>query len=510
MNIAAWLHRTARRQPDSPALVRGVRTIRDYRGFAAEVGALAAGLQARHGVRPGDRVGVCMKNSCDYLALLNAVWWTGAVAVPVNAKLHPREVSWILDDAGCRLVVADGAALADGGHGAARIEANDAGFAALRDHEPAPAPLARSARDLAWLFYTSGTTGRPKGVMIDHGNLLAMAMCYFADVDTLSPGDAMLYAAPLSHAAGFYSLPAVRAGVAHVVPESGGFDPREILEVAAAHGRVTLFAAPTMLRRLVDAARAEGVRGDGIRTVVYGGGPMYLADILDAMDALDAGFVQIYGQGETPMAITAMGAAAHADRSHPRHRARLASVGTAQSVVDVRVTGARGEPLPAGEIGEIEVKGPTVMQGYWKRPEATAETVRDGWLRTGDVGVFDEDGFLSLRDRSKDMIVSGGTNIYPREIEEVLLTHPDVHEVSVIGRPHREWGEEVVACVVPRDGARLDAAALDALCLDNIARFKRPRVYVSLDALPKNHYGKVLKTELRRRPGVMQAKGGAP
>ena len=174
------------------------------------------------------------------------------------------------------------------------------------------------------------------------------------------------------------------------------------------------------------------------------------------------------------------------------------------------MTGARGEALPAGEIGEIEVKGPTVMQGYWQRPAATAETVRDGWLRTGDVGVFDEDGFLSLRDRSKDMIVSGGTNIYPREIEEVLLTHPDVHEVSVIGRPHREWGEEVVACVVPRDGARLDAAALDALCLDNIARFKRPRVYVSLDALPKNHYGKVLKTELRRRPGVMQAKGGAP
>ena len=508
MNIAEWLYRAAKRRPGAPALLLGTDTVRDYRGFANEAAALAATLQSRYGVRPGDRVGIHMANSCAWPVALHAIWWTGAAAVPIDAKLHPREVAWIVDDAGCRHVfVADRAGAADRPWTAEAIEAP--GLPERAGPEPAGPPLSRAGEDIAWLFYTSGTTGRPKGVTIGHGNLAAMAMCYFADVDSIAPGEAMLYAAPLSHAAGFYSLPAIRAGAAHIVPVSGGFDPGEILDIAAAHGKVSLFAAPTMLRRLVDAARARGVRGAGLKTVVYGGGPMYRADILDAMDALDCGFAQIYGQGETPMCISAMGPAAYADRSHPRFLERLASVGTAQSVVDVRVTGPDGAPLAAGEVGEIEVRGPTVMRGYWKRPDATAEAIRGGWLRTGDIGVFDEDGFLSLRDRSKDMIVSGGSNIYPREVEEVLLAHPGVHEAAVVGRPHPEWGEEVVACIVPRGGAPLDEAALDALCLDNIARFKRPRDYVALDALPKNHYGKVLKTELRRRLGIAPT-GGCP
>ena len=510
MNIAEWLRRAALRRPDAPALTVGAETVRDYRGFAADAAALAAGLRSRQGVAPGDRVAVWMANSCDYLVALQAIWWAGAVALPVNAKLHPREVAWILDDAECdRVIVADRAAFAAlPGSRRAPIIAGGAEFAAAPD--PSAAPLPRAPDDLAWLFYTSGTTGRPKGVMLSHGNLAAMALCYFADVDSIDPGEAMLYAAPLSHAAGFYSLPAVRAGAAHIAPASGGFDPGEVLDLAAAHGKASLFAAPTMLRRLAAEARARASRGAGLKTIVYGGGPMYLADLLEAMDALDAGFAQIYGQGETPMCISALSAAGHADRAQPRYRERLASVGAPQSAVDVRVTGPDGAPLPAGGVGEIEVRGPTVMRGYWKRPEATAAAIRDGWLRTGDIGVFDEDGFLSLRDRSKDMIVSGGSNIYPREVEEVLLTHPDVREAAVIGRPHPEWGEEAVACVVMEEGARLDPAALDALCLDNIARFKRPRAWIALDALPRNHYGKALKTELRRRLGIAQAGGGQP
>ena len=344
--------------------------------------------------------------------------------------------------------------------------------------------------------------------MVSHGNLMALALCYFADVDAIDPGEAMLYAAPLSHAAGFYSLPAMRAGAAHIVPESGGFDPEVVLALAAAHGRVSMFAAPTMVRRLVEAAGTRGVRGNGLKTIVYGGGPMYLADILEAMETLDCGFAQIYAQGESPMCITAMGAARHADRTQPHYRERLASVGAAQSAVEVRVTGPDGQPVPAGAVGEIEVKGPSVMLGYWRNPEATAAAISGGWLRTGDVGALDEDGFLSLRDRSKDMIISGGTNIYPREVEEVLLTHPDVREAAVIGRRHEEWGEEVIACVVPEDGRRLDMQALDTLCLDTIARFKRPRAYFLMDSLPRNNYGKVLKTELRRQFG-MQREGTA-
>ena len=225
---------------------------------------------------------------------------------------------------------------------------------------------------------------------------------------------------------------------------------------------------------------------------------MYLADIRDAIAVMGQRFVQIYGQGKSPMTITSLPRAFHADVDHPRNLARLASVGPAQSVMQVRITGADGQPLPAGETGEVEAKGPAVMLfGYWKNDKANAETLKDGWLRTGDVGRLDEDGFLTLSDRSKDVIISGGTNIYPREVEEALLTHPAVREVSAIGVPEPDWGEVVVACVVLAPGAAADDAALDAHCLAHIARFKRPKRYVYLDALPKNNYGKVLKTALR-------------
>jgi long-chain acyl-CoA synthetase len=224
---------------------------------------------------------------------------------------------------------------------------------------------------------------------------------------------------------------------------------------------------------------------------------MYLADIRDAMATMGQRFVQIYGQGESPMTITALSREWHGRIDHPRYLERLASVGPAQSVMQVRITDAEGNPLPAGETGEVEARGTAVMLGYWNNPKANAKTLKDGWLRTGDVGRLDQDGFLTLSDRSKDVVISGGTNIYPREVEEALLTHPDVREVSAIGVPDPDWGEIVVACVVLEEGVRPDDASLDAHCLAAIARFKRPKRYVYLDALPKNNYGKVLKTELR-------------
>jgi len=211
---------------------------------------------------------------------------------------------------------------------------------------------------------------------------------------------------------------------------------------------------------------------------------------------------QIYGQGESPMTITVLGRTMHRDAPE----ARLASVGVAQAMVEVRVVDEAGRALPPGQVGEICVRGGTVMQGYWQRPEATAAALTEGWLHTGDMGVFDVDGFLTLKDRVKDVIISGGSNIYPREVEEVLLRHTGVQEVSVVGQPHPEWGEEVVAFVVCREDAGAGPvvsakasleASLDQLCLEHIARFKRPRRYVFLPELPKNHYGKVLKTRLR-------------
>ena len=234
-----------------------------------------------------------------------------------------------------------------------------------------------------------------------------------------------------------------------------------------------------------------------------------MADIEEAVAIMGPRFVQIYGQGESPMTITALSRSLVADRSHPRWRERLGSVGIAQSCVEVRVGDEDGHQLPAGETGEILVRGAPVMLGYWRNPEATAQTIREDWLWTGDVGSMDDDGFLMLKDRSKDVIISGGSNIYPREVEEALLLHPAISEVSVVGRPSSEWGEDVVAFVVANRGAKLDTSELDRHCLKHIARFKRPKSYIVEEELPKNNYGKVLKTELRARLArLANAKGG--
>jgi long-chain acyl-CoA synthetase len=506
MNPAEWLRRTARRQPDAPALYRGATLEGTYADFARRAAGLGAALAAQ-GVHPGDRVALFMANRTAYLEALYGIWWAGAAAVPINAKLHPREAAWIVADAGAGLVFADTrtrAALGEVVPDAVEIiTADGPAFSALRETQPLAAPRPMDAGDMAWLFYTSGTTGTPKGVMMTAANLASMTLSYFVDVDEVKPDDLALYAAPMSHGAGLYNFMHVLRGAAHVVPESGGFDADEILTLAAALGagkdRVSMFAAPTMVRRLVEAAKARGGAGEGIRTVVYAGGPMYEADILEAVRVMGPRFVQIYGQGECPMGITALSRGDVADRDHPRWRARLTSVGTAQTQVRVSVIDGQGHELPPGEVGEIAVRGATVMAGYWNNPEATAATLQDGWLRTGDLGRMDDDGYLTLQDRSKDVIISGGANIYPREVEEVLLAHPGVREASVVGQPDREWGEVVVAFVVAEAGGSLEEAALDALCLENIARFKRPKNYRFVDALPKNNYGKVLKTELRER-----------
>ena len=494
MNLADWLAATARLRPDSPALMTGDRLDADYAAFARRASALAAGLGRAARLGPGARLGLFMKNRSEYLEALYGAWWAGAAVVPINAKLHPREAAWILEHAEAAAVLTDDPSL----EAPCPVLGVD-DLRRLREGEGPAAPASTDPDDLAWLFYTSGTTGRPKGVMLSHLNLAACALCYPIDVDPATPRDAALYAAPMSHGAGIYNFIHVRMGARHVTPGSGGFDPDEILDLAPRLGDVSFFAAPTMVRRLVDAAARSGRDGEGVRTIVYGGGPMYRADIEDAVARMGPRFVQIYGQGESPMTITALSRALVADRAHPDWRARLASVGVAQSCVDLAIAAENGGFADAGVDGEILVRGPQVMRGYWRDPDATAESFRDGWLRTGDVGRLSADGFLTLTDRAKDVVISGGTNIYPREVEEALLEHPDVHECSEVGRPHLDWGEELVAFVAPRPGAAPAPAALDAFLLDRIARFKRPRHWRVVDALPKNAYGKILKTALRAR-----------
>jgi len=434
----------------------------------------------------------------EFLESLFACWAAGLCAVPVNARLHPREVEYIAGDSEARLVVAT-PALAEA-LAAARlppiVATNSADYAALLagGGEAAPAELAPDA--MAWLFYTSGTTGRPKGAVLTHRNLLFMSHCYYADIDKLDERDSCLHAGPLSHGAGLYALPHLLKGGHQVVLPH--FEVDSILDALRRHRRVSMFAAPTMLTRLVHAPAVAAADLSGLRTIFYGGGPMYVADLERALEIFGARLYQLYGQGESPMTITGLDQRMHADTAHPRWHERLGSTGAPRTGVLVRVVDADDRDLPAGEIGEVVTRSDCVMQGYWRNPQANAETLRRGWLHTGDLGSLDADGFLSLRDRSKDMIISGGSNIYPREIEEVLLRHPDLVEVSVVGRPHPDWGEEVVAFAVARPGAAVAPEALDRLCLDHIARFKRPRQYHFVDALPKNNYGKVLKTELRK------------
>ncbi|MBK7279138.1 MAG: AMP-binding protein [Betaproteobacteria bacterium] len=500
MNLAQLLVRAARVHPERPAVLVGDRPQWTYRELADRTSRLAGHLRNGLGLQPGDRVAVYMTNHVAYLEVLYAAWWAGLAVVPINAKLHPREVEFILGDAGAAVLFVSDDLAADlqpllGGLPALR-RAFTPGDPAYETALAAPsvAPAHRAPDDLAWLFYTSGTTGRPKGVMQTHRNLYAMTSCYFIDVDDVQADDAIVYAAPMSHGAGMYNFAFVARAARHIVPASGGFDPAELVALSQSVGRLCLFAAPTMVKRLVEHIATNRAPADGFKTLVYGGGPMYAQDIQAALTTMGPRFVQIYGQGESPMTITALARETLDERTHPRWAERIASVGVAQTLVEVRVAGPDGQTLPTGETGEVVVRGEAVMAGYWRNPEATAQALRDGWLWTGDMGAMDADGYLTLKDRSKDVIISGGSNIYPREVEEVLLRHPGVREVSVIGQPDAEWGEVVVACVV---GSEVTAAALDALCLEHIARFKRPKRYHFVAELPKNNYGKVLKTALR-------------
>ncbi len=504
-NLSTLLLQSAQRHPSLPALAVGTRVRSDYRSLAARVARLAATL-ARATVAPGDRVAIVSANCAEYIEALFACWQAGACAVPVNSKLHVEELAFVLEDSGARCAFVDAswhAALSPIANRFAAIdrvvELGSREYARCFDglDEMTPTPVA--VDDAAWLFYTSGTTGRPKGVVLTHGNLLAMSRCFLADVESVEPGDALLHPAPLSHGSGLYVIPHVLAGAVNVVPDSAGFDPVEVLEMLVRWPRATFFAAPTMLKRLIAHPASAQARLDHLKSIVCGGAPSYVEDCKAALAALGPRVAQIYGQGESPMTITAMSRAVIADAVERGDDAHLGSVGRAQTGIEVRIGGEGDRALDVGQLGEVMVRGPTVMREYWRNAAATAATLANGWLHTGDVGVLDADGFLTLKDRSKDLIISGGSNIYPREVEEVLQRHAAVREVAVVGRRHADWGEEVVACVVARDGT--DQAGLqrelDALCLEHIARFKRPKSYVFVAELPKNNTGKVLKTALR-------------
>lgn len=488
MNLFAMLDQAARRFPDRGALYHGTRHLCTWIELRDRALRLAASIRQQDGT--GARIAIATHNRPEIIELMFAIWAAECVVVPVNYKLHPREMAQILDDAGASRVFASaelGAELAS--VTTTPTESLDSEAYSRRFDAAPSAPPRTDPSALAWLFYTSGTTGRSKGAMLSHRNLTAMTVAHLADIDDPDEGCSLLHAAPMSHGSGLYVLPYVLRAARQVVPSSGAFDPDEFLDLCEHHPAGSAFLAPTMVQRLVDTGRT---RPANLKTIVYGGGPMYVEGLRNAIAAFGPIFAQIYGQGESPMTITGLRRADH----NSDDDAILGSVGHARSGMDVAVLGTGGDPAPVGEIGEIVCRGDAVMSGYWRDPAATRATLKDGWLYTGDMGSFDDRGFLTLRDRSKDVVISGGSNIYPREVEEVLLEHPGVAEVCVVGVPDAEWGEIVVAFVVGTSDS-VDPAALDAHLLARIARFKRPKRYEFVDELPKNSYGKVLKRELR-------------
>jgi len=502
MNIAKPFLSKALSHPELKALTCGKNAL-SFGDLAKSVYGLSGGLRETLGLAKGDRVILFMENRNEFILTLFAIWAAGLCAVPVNAKLHPKEVSPIVLDSGAKLIVTstylydalskEVAALPGK---RTTLVVDDDEYKRLVRSNAAPCVDVEPS-DLAWIFYTSGTTGVPKGAMLSHRNLMSMCLQYYADIDQVLPRQTMLHVAPLSHGSGLYALPHLFGGGHQVIEPV--FTTDIVFESLKKYPAVSMFAAPTMLSRLIRSA--EGVKdpGGNLLTSYYGGGPMYVSDLIKTIELFGPKLFQVYGQGESPMTITGLSKQDHEGNLDQEHLNRLASCGTARTGAEVRVVDDDGCDVPVGEMGEVVSRGDTRMLGYWNNEKATQAAIRDGWLWTGDIGTLNEKGYLTLKDRSKDMIIRGGSNIYPREIEEVLLKHPAIVEVSVVGREHADLGEEPVAFVVVKDGMSITAQEMDTLCLDHMARFKRPREYVMTDVLPKNNYGKILKTELRKR-----------
>ncbi len=488
MNLFDYLIQNARRFPDKLAIAHGTGPFANWRELRQRAEKLAAGL----GLPPGARVAILSKNCPEYIEILFGCWAAGLVVVPLNAKLHRREVSELLESCGAaRIFVSDDIETCPDWH-ATIIGSED--YQSLLSSAPIAA-VDRRPDDPAWIFFTSGTTGRAKGATLTNRNLMAMVAAHLADFEALDATHAILHAAPMSHGSGLYILPYVARAAAQIIPQTDSFNPDNILDLCTYYQGVGMFLAPTMLQRLRRAAERSGIVPSGLRNIIYGGGPMHLEELKRCKRIFGNRLCQLYGQGEAPMTIAGL----NRDDHWSDNDSILRSVGWPRLGVDIAIWGDDDTPLPDGVTGEIVCRGDVVMAGYWENEKATNDTIRNGWLKTGDIGTLSAEGYLTLQDRSKDVIISGGSNIYPREVEEVLLQAENVAEVCVLGIADEEWGENVAAIVVATKGITLDEAALDALCLRSLARFKRPKTYYFWDELPKNAYGKISKQTVREQ-----------
>lgn len=508
MNIGYLLTKASRLHGNRLAIQYGEQCL-TYAELNQRVGRLAKALRTL-GIQRGDRVAIVQRNGPALFETLFACFRIGATTVPINVRLHSDEVAFISQDCGVKVLIATG----DYAESALRAreqtsELQLVGVDSIPDAldyesllsaaDPLTTDLDVDPTDTAWLFYTSGTTGKPKGAMLTHRNLLAMTMNYYADVNPIVPEDVVLHAAPLTHGSGLYALPAFAKGATNTILHTHSFDPATVFDLIQRLRVTTIaFLAPTQIKMLLNGPY-QSYDLNSLHCITYGGGPMYVEDMKQAVEVFGPVLVQIYGQGEAPMTISYLRKEDHLTNNDSTAERRLASAGISRTDVEVRIVDEDDRDVTTGTIGEIAVRGDVVMAGYWKRPEITSETLRGGWLHTGDLGMMDENGYIFLLDRKKDLVISGGNNIYPREIEEVLLKHPAVYEVAVIGVPDPLWGESVKAIVALRPGSTTTGEELIAFCQAHLASYKKPRTVEFIPQLPKNAYGKILKRELREQ-----------
>ncbi|MGQ0696783.1 MAG: class I adenylate-forming enzyme family protein [Panacagrimonas sp.] len=509
MNTCSYLRKVALYNPERVALIFGSEQV-SYGEFYVRALAVGGSLLAL-GCKPGDRVAFCLANHPRILEVIYGCFAAGLVVVPVNARLHPKEMAYIASNSGARVLV----------HGAeyqAGIVEDLASFptvefrfcpdavsgampyADLLDASKALlTPTDVEPTDPAWLFYTSGTTGKPKGATWSHRTISVMSMNYLADLHNIQPGEKVLHCAPLSHGSGIVALPAIARGATQIIFDKASFAPRALFEMVQQH-RVEhiAFMAPTMIVKMLEDFVPGAYDLSSLKAICYGGAPIYVEHLRAAIAAFGPIFTQLYGQGEAPITISGLRASEHLPLIESGDK-RIGSAGTIRTDVEVRIVDESGQEQPPGQIGEITVRGDVVMLGYWNNPAATAEAIRDGWLHTGDIGMLDDKGYLFLLDRSKDLIITGGNNVYPREVEEVIVQHPAVANVVVLGVPDAYWGEAVHAVVIREPGFEVSAEEIIHYCGQHLAGYKKPKGVDFVSEFPVSGYGKVLKRELRER-----------
>lgn len=457
-----------------------------YKEFIVRAKALAAFFH-NQGLKKGDRVGILMSNRLEHIELDIAVAMAGVVKVPLNYRLHPKEHLYMVEDAGLNIFIGDQQLIDAIGVVLPTVYIGEQYESIIKEFSGQEYKEEIFEDDLFAIMYTSGTTGNPKGVMLSHRNMIAGALS-LAQVCEVDYSDIVGHVAPLTHGSNFLSHVSWLYGLTQVVYDK--FEPEEFLDHLAKDKVSVLFLVPTMVNLMIQHPNFDASKLSTVKSINMAGSPIAAAKLKDALDKAGNIFVETYGQVEAPMCITMM----------PRNEIcnRLESCGRIGVFVDVKMIDEAHNEVANGEVGEIICKGSLVMQGYWNNEKATQETLKDGWLHTGDLGWRDDQGFVHIVDRKKDVIISGGVNIYPREVEEVLNLHAGVKETCVIGVPDDKWGENIVAFVVPNGKEEVTVEQLIELCKENLASFKKPKEVLIVNELPKSSYGKILKREMKQ------------